>query len=252
MDNKKMVTLAQLSGRHKDLSGSLLDHFLSEKAKDEQAPAKHQKYVITEGQQPSSDVLAQLLTLFVLSSTGIIVVNGDCTIQFMNDAASAALSSETRLSVSDKGLLQIEDKQQQASLREQVSVACLNRSSTYKPQPLQDSRQLENILRVSPLQLRSDDQQEPYAIICINKRDEPLFDQELVQALFTLSRAEIAVCHALAAGNSVREIAEARGTSKETVRCQLKSIYAKTGSNGQHSLVSLLLTTTAPPLFRSN
>ena len=252
MDKKNRVTLAQLSGRHEDLSASLLDRFLSKAAATERPPTELQKYAITESHTLSTDVIGQLTALFAASTNAIIVVDSTCNIQFMNDAASVAMSSDLGLSVSNSGALRIADRPQQFRLRTQVSLACLKNTTTAKVQPKEGSLYSSDFFRVLPLCQKYQEQQNKYAIICLKLQSQPLFDQELAQAMFSLSRAELAVCHALAAGDSVKDIAEARGTSKETVRYQLKSIYAKTRTNSQHGLVSLLLTTTAPPLFRSN
>ncbi len=55
-----------------------------------------------------------------------------------------------------------------------------------------------------------------------------------------LTAAEAEVAAKLAQGASVAEIADSRSVSSETVRVQLKSIYAKTGVHNQAQLVALL------------
>jgi len=68
---------------------------------------------------------------------------------------------------------------------------------------------------------------------------------ELLTGLFDLTGAEVHVASGIATGGSVEEIAAARAVSRETVRTQLKSILAKTGTSRQVEL-ALLLTGARP------
>lgn len=57
---------------------------------------------------------------------------------------------------------------------------------------------------------------------------------------FGLSPAEAKVASLLAEGKSIEEIAQAHGVLENTVRMQLKSIFAKTGTHRQGELVALV------------
>ena len=63
---------------------------------------------------------------------------------------------------------------------------------------------------------------------------------ELVAGLLSLTRAEAEIAISLCRGQSREEIARSRGVSQETVRGQLKSLYAKTGCNREAQLILLL------------
>jgi DNA-binding CsgD family transcriptional regulator len=63
---------------------------------------------------------------------------------------------------------------------------------------------------------------------------------ELLQALFDLTPAESRVASLLVGGSSVEAITSAQGVSSNTVRSQLKAVFAKTGVERQSELVSLL------------
>jgi len=63
-----------------------------------------------------------------------------------------------------------------------------------------------------------------------------------VRRLFGLTQAEAHIAAQLAGGASPREIAAHGGVQINTIRCQLKQIYSKTGARGQRDLVRLLLT----------
>jgi len=63
---------------------------------------------------------------------------------------------------------------------------------------------------------------------------------EILQALFDLSPAEARVAAMIAEGHSVKLIAENLSVQPNTVRAQLKAVFAKTGTGRQGELVSLL------------
>lgn len=64
--------------------------------------------------------------------------------------------------------------------------------------------------------------------------------QQLLEGLFDLSPAEARVARAIANGETIEALAAANGISVQTVRWQLKSVFAKTGAHRQAELVRLL------------
>lgn len=66
-------------------------------------------------------------------------------------------------------------------------------------------------------------------------------DAETIRALFSLSRAESRLAHALANGLSVDEAATHSGIALSTARSYLKQIFQKTETTRQAELVSLVL-----------
>lgn len=71
---------------------------------------------------------------------------------------------------------------------------------------------------------------------------------DILAGLFDLSPAENRVARALLGGMSVQDCAKSFGVSQETVRAQLKSIFAKTATSRQTELVQLLAGTTSLPI----
>ena len=63
---------------------------------------------------------------------------------------------------------------------------------------------------------------------------------EVLQALFDLTPAEAKVARAVAEAKTVDTLAAALGLSRETVRSQLKSVFAKTGVTRQAELAAML------------
>jgi DNA-binding CsgD family transcriptional regulator len=80
------------------------------------------------------------------------------------------------------------------------------------------------------------------AILVLTKSSTaPTNRTPLLQALFDLSPTEAAIAARVAAGQSVEEIARADAKSGETVRNQLKSVFAKTGCRRQLDLTRMLV-----------
>jgi DNA-binding CsgD family transcriptional regulator len=73
-------------------------------------------------------------------------------------------------------------------------------------------------------------------------------DAAIIRGLFDLTPAEAQVAIAVAEGLTLEEIATRRGVAVETVRTQVKSLFAKTGVGRQSQLASLLAAQIAMPL----
>jgi len=70
-------------------------------------------------------------------------------------------------------------------------------------------------------------------------------DQALMARLFGLTEAEARVGAGLALGKDVQAMADEAGTTVNTVRTQLKSVMAKTGTRRQAELVATVLRSSA-------
>lgn len=64
---------------------------------------------------------------------------------------------------------------------------------------------------------------------------------EIVQEAFGLTTAEVEIVRGITLGLPVKDIAEARGRSPETVRTQIRSILAKSETHGQSELIRVIL-----------
>lgn len=99
---------------------------------------------------------------------------------------------------------------------------------------------------VSPLRSGSGARRRSGALLCaFDPESTPDLHAGLVQRLFGLTEAEAALAVILCAGHTMEEASTARGTSLNTVRTQLKSIFGKTGTQRQADLVSVLLASPA-------
>jgi DNA-binding CsgD family transcriptional regulator len=65
---------------------------------------------------------------------------------------------------------------------------------------------------------------------------------EVLQELYQLTRAEAELVRMIAGGQSLDQVAEARGVTMNTVRSQLKQVFCKTDTKRQGELVHVVLT----------
>ncbi len=96
-------------------------------------------------------------------------------------------------------------------------------------------------LVVFQLQTLRQDNEPPLVVAISSEVSWPDGFDALLQSAFSLTSAEISVVRALAECQSLREIAQARKRSVDTVRAQLKSVLGKTETRSQTELVRLTL-----------
>lgn len=94
------------------------------------------------------------------------------------------------------------------------------------------------IVRVSPIE---SDAPRPLALVLSTELVWPEGFAAMVQEAFGLTLAEVEIVQGITLGLPVKDIAEARGRSPETVRTQLRSILAKTETHSQSELVRVVL-----------
>ena len=70
----------------------------------------------------------------------------------------------------------------------------------------------------------------------------PVTTTEVLEQLYTLTRAEAELVRMLSEGRSLEQVATARGVTMNTVRSQLKQVFSKTDTKRQGELVRLVLT----------
>ncbi len=82
----------------------------------------------------------------------------------------------------------------------------------------------------------------PAVIVCVNDPQAGAqLSEEMLRALFGLTRAEARVAIAITRGETSRQAASTLGVSVHTVRNQLQSVLEKTGASRQSELVALLM-----------
>lgn len=94
------------------------------------------------------------------------------------------------------------------------------------------------ILRVTPVEGGTG---RPLALVVSTELVWPEGFQTTVQEAFALTAAEVEIVRGVTLGLPLRDIAEARGRSLETVRTQVRSVLAKTETHSQSELVRVVL-----------
>jgi pimeloyl-ACP methyl ester carboxylesterase/DNA-binding NarL/FixJ family response regulator len=94
------------------------------------------------------------------------------------------------------------------------------------------------IVRVSPVE---SDAAKPLALVLSTELVWPEGFAATVQEAFGLTMAEVDIVRGITLGHPIRDIAEGRGRSVETVRTQVRSILAKTETHSQSELVRVVL-----------
>jgi pimeloyl-ACP methyl ester carboxylesterase/DNA-binding CsgD family transcriptional regulator len=94
------------------------------------------------------------------------------------------------------------------------------------------------ILRVTPVEGGAG---RPLALVVSTELVWPEGFEATVQEAFGLTQAEVEIVRGVAFGLPLRDIAEGRGRSLETVRTQVRSVLAKTETHSQAELVRVVL-----------
>ena len=94
------------------------------------------------------------------------------------------------------------------------------------------------IVRVGPVESR---ETPPLALVMSNELVWPEGFETTLQEAFGLTGAEVDIVRGVTMGQPLKDIADSRGRSLETVRTQLRSILAKTETHGQSELVRVVL-----------
>ncbi|MDE2422035.1 MAG: helix-turn-helix transcriptional regulator [Gammaproteobacteria bacterium] len=106
------------------------------------------------------------------------------------------------------------------------------------------AQQLPLMLMITPLQLKGP-VQGAALLFAFDPETTPTITRSLIRRLFGLSEAEAVLSVALCSGKTLDDVALERGTTMNTVKSQLRSIFVKTGTKRQSELVSLLLASPA-------
>jgi DNA-binding NarL/FixJ family response regulator len=104
-----------------------------------------------------------------------------------------------------------------------------------------EDREIFGVLQLTPIRRSAHDifGRSSHIAVLSEARTQTL-NGRLVQSLFDLTPTELQVASAIAAGQTVAEIAQKSGRSWRTVRNQLNSVLAKTGCSRQADLIIIM------------
>lgn len=184
---------------------------------------------------------------------GVVLLDGAGRILHGNRAARTILDSRDGLSARE-GQLAAESSTDTARLRRLITAAArvtdgcgLTGGHLVLQRP---TGKAPYVLLVSPLRLPGADLGHPGRVaLFITDPERPAGSPEVTLALvYQLTPAETRLAAALAQGLTLSEAAERFRVSANTVRTQVKSLFAKTATRRQSDLVRLLLTLPPPGL----
>jgi DNA-binding CsgD family transcriptional regulator len=177
------------------------------------------------------------------NDTAILVVAAVGHIIFANSHAEALLADRGAVCI-HKGRLAATIHSDTARLMSLIRSASDMGEASNEPGGVMALRQAHGLplsVLVAPFRLTWQGVPPPSAIVFIRDPNGSMRATAALRALFQLTPAEARIAQALANGKSLAEIAVSRRANPETVRKQLKAIFAKTGTNRQAQCVAAIL-----------
>lgn len=177
---------------------------------------------------------------------GIVICDASFQVVFRNAKADEILGRSIGLWVNDEGMLAAQggERARRFAILLSSAVEASIAGNVLDDQVLSLARGRQRItLVVSPLLSSSgpDNSTAHGALVTLHDLSwNAEFREDLLQSLFELTDAEAAVASELLNGQSLADIAQSSGRSRETVKYHLNSIFRKTRTRRQGELVSLL------------
>lgn len=183
------------------------------------------------------------------AGAGFIVLNEEGRVTYTNRIARAMLTSNSVIH-EHEGLIRIDDRQAQTRFNtlvgECIAVSkypiAMTGGAVSVPRP--DGPALGIMVlpyRTHATYLRTSSDNNRATVTLFDPARPRLDPPGILRQLYRLSASEVQVCWRLANGETLEDIAESMNIGKETVRSQLKRIFAKTGTSRQSELVRLVL-----------
>jgi DNA-binding CsgD family transcriptional regulator len=196
------------------------------------------------------EALIQSSNILDLIEFGLVLYGADRTLHFVNAAAQRILDAGDGLRLT-KNDLAIGDRSAEERFQSLID-------AIYRPNLLLSQRSGGIIaiprlsrgrpysLMVVPMQARNAAKESvTAAVFLFDPSTRKTTAIQLFVSSYGLSRSEAELAHFLALGGTLEEAAVRRSVSRNTVKTQLHSIFAKTDTNRQSELVALLLRSVA-------
>jgi DNA-binding CsgD family transcriptional regulator len=135
----------------------------------------------------------------------------------------------------------------QVRIREEAAQAVLTAMLKEHPQAPKVLSQIYGPMKLTFTSLKRDNTllalEGPVIVILLQRADlhGQAFDQRHFAQAYRLTTAESRALAGIVAGKSIDQIAEEASVSRETIRSQVKSLYAKTGVRSMKDIVRLAL-----------
>jgi DNA-binding CsgD family transcriptional regulator len=177
------------------------------------------------------------------SNRGIFIVDRRCAVRHVNRLAECLIGRHDCLRIAAGKLIAINadaTRSLYALVARAASIDPQVRSGGSMALPSSIGRPLS--LTVAPLKRELVFTCEASALVCVTDlATELTISDDKLRALFGLTAAEARVARLLFEGGAPKDIAVKSQVSLNTIRVQLASIYAKTGTTGQSELLRLMM-----------
>jgi DNA-binding NarL/FixJ family response regulator len=178
---------------------------------------------------------------------GVVVVDHDARIEFMNPRGLEIVSTRDGLFVGGNGILRAQESENSSSLHTLISSVLDREGEGGAVAVARPSMQRPLSVLVSRM-AQDGDNDAPRAILFLSDPETRLeISSAVVSKLFGLTDSEARLTKALAEGNRLEDAASLSGITISSARTYLKQIFGKTGTSRQAELVQLVLT--SPAIF---
>lgn len=188
-----------------------------------------------KGYQPEDNQTLQQLIDHL--SYGVMMIDSEWKVQHINEAASNIVKNCDVLACV-QGKLNVPDSQHKCSIYEIIDTAFIGHMPTQAALiPLTDGYQ--NI-QVLCLAMGSTRPIENVMLLFLDPAPEKEINAELLSAMYGITCKEAAIVEALMQGLTLKEYSAKSGLSYDTVKSQRNSVFVKTNTNNQQSLIAAL------------
>jgi DNA-binding CsgD family transcriptional regulator len=177
---------------------------------------------------------------------GLLILRPEGKVIFANASALRTLRSNDGLKLRND-LLEADRSSESAAIRQAIHAASLcaqgHAATPSHPVPvIRRSLRRPFLVWIAPLAAASafGNGHPLVAVFIIDPDAKQASPEQALRRVFGLTPAESKLANELLQGNDLTAIAESFGISRNTVRTQLRSIFAKTGTSRQAELISLL------------
>ncbi|MDX3925506.1 MAG: helix-turn-helix transcriptional regulator [Shinella sp.] len=191
-------------------------------------------------QDAASRFLGESAGLLSTATVGIVLVRENRMIRFVNGEAEKMIAQRCGITFSPTGRLVFSDSGSAEKLDFLLRRDLLPHTVLTSSPEGQEGPYRYTFVRITSDGI-SDFLNGPSVVILIEKkREDSRMRLDALSAACGLTPAEARVAAGIAEGKTVNELAAANSVSRETVRSQLKHVYAKLGVNRQAELVRLI------------
>lgn len=177
---------------------------------------------------------------------GMVMVDDEGAVLYCNEAARRLFGAGHALCVDGNGCLAARDAAQADALMQSVRGHIARGRAAQRPEPSlhklpRDAARPPLLVAVNSYR-GADGRATNWAVVLIYNPDHPPVQRaEVIRNFYELNPQEAQLVCAIAAGDSLEDIARHSSRSLEAVRSQLKRVFRKTGTSRQTQLVKLVL-----------